>query len=320
MKAIRVHEFGGPEVLKLEDVPNLKAGPGQVVVQIKAVGVNPVETYIRSGIYPNRPPVPYTPGLDGAGVVESIGDGVKRVKPGDRVYVAGSISGTYAEQSLTTESQVHRLPENISFSQGAGVFTPYATAYRGLFIRGNAKPGERLLVHGATGGVGIAAVQFARAAGLIVFGTGGTKEGLDLAKKEGAHFALNHHEENYLDKLRELTDGHGVNLILEMLANVNLAKDLQVLDKKGRVVVIGNRGTVEINPRDAMGRDASIHAMSLFNASEEEFTEIHAAIGAGLENGSLRPIVDEEIPLAEAARAHKEILEPGSRGKLVLIP
>src|SRR5262249_2211861 len=107
MKAIRVHEFGGPEVLKIEDVPNLKAGPGQVVVQVKAVGVNPVETYIRSGVYPNRPPVPYTPGLDGGGVVESIGDGVKRVKPGDRVYVAGSISGTYAEQSLSAELQVH---------------------------------------------------------------------------------------------------------------------------------------------------------------------------------------------------------------------
>jgi len=163
-------------------------------------------------------------------------------------------------------------------------------------------------------------VQFARAAGLIVFGTGGTKEGLDLAKKEGAHYVLNHHEENYLDKLRELTDGRGVNLILEMLANVNLAKDLQILDKKGCVVVIGNRGTIEINPRDAMGRDASIHAMSLFNASEEEFTEIHAAIGAGLEDGTLRPIVDDEIPLADAARAHKEILEPGSHGKLVLIP
>ncbi|HZS46315.1 MAG TPA: NADPH:quinone reductase [Blastocatellia bacterium] len=320
MKAIRVHEFGGPEVLKLEDVPDLKPGAGQVVVRIKAVGVNPVETYIRAGIYPNRPPVPYTPGMDGAGIIESVGSGVKNVKAGDRVYVAGSITGTYAEQALCLESQVHPLPENVSFAQGAGVFTPYGTAYRALFIRGGAKPAERVLVHGATGGVGIAAVQLARAAGMIVYGTGGTKEGLELAKKEGAHHVLNHHEEGYLDKLRELTGGTGVDLILEMLANVNLGKDLQVLDKRGRVVVIGSRGTVEINPRDGMGRDASILAMSLLNATPEELEVIHAALGAGLANGTLRPVVDEEIPLAEATRAHKEIMESGSRGKLVLIP
>ena len=320
MKAIRVHQFGGPEVMKIEDIPDLKPGAGQIVVRLKAVGVNPVEAYVRSGVYATLPPLPYTPGLDGAGIVESVGDGVTKVRTGDRVYLAGSISGTYEEQSLCNESQVYPLPERASFSQGASIGVPYATAYRALFHRVQARPGEKVLVHGATGGVGIAAVQLARAAGLQVFGTGGTDKGLELAKKEGAHHVVNHHDEGYLDKLKELTGGTGFDVILEMLANVNLGKDLPLLAKHGRVVVVGSRGPVEINPRDAMGRDAAILGMTLFNVSDADKTSIHSALVAGLENGTLRPVIDEEMPLSDAPRAHKEVLESGSHGKLILIP
>ena len=320
MKAIRVHQFGGPEVMNVEDVPDLKPGAGQIVVSVKAIGVNPVEAYVRSGVYVTLPPLPYTPGLDAAGVVESVGDGVTRFKKGDRVYVAGAISGTYAQQALCNESQVQPLPENASFSQGASMGVPYATAYRALFHRAQARPGEKVLVHGATGGVGIAAVQLARAAGLRVFGTGGTEKGLELAKKEGAHHVANHHDEGYLDKLKALTGGSGFDVIIEMLANVNLGKDLPMLAKHGRVVVVGSRGPIEINPRDAMGRDAAILGMTLFNVSEEDKASIHAALVAGLENGTLRPIIDEEMPLSDAARAHKEVLEGGSHGKIILIP
>src|SRR5215510_16268579 len=174
MKAIRVHEFGGPEVLRLEEVPTPQVGPGDVLVQMHAVGVNPVETYIRGGTYARLPDLPYTPGNDGAGVIEQIGRDVEQCKPGDRVYIAGSISGTYAEFALCKKQQVHPLPANASFAQGAAMGTPYATAYRGLLQRADAKPGETVLVHGATGGVGTAAVQLARARGLRVFGTGGT--------------------------------------------------------------------------------------------------------------------------------------------------
>jgi len=320
MKAIRVHEFGGPEVLRLEDVPDPQPGAGQVVVRVKAAGVNPVDTYIRSGTYARKPALPYTPGMDAAGVVEAIGPGVTRVAEGDRVYVAGTLSGAYAEQALCLETQVHPLATKVSFAQGAAVGVPYATAYRALFQLARATPGETVLVHGASGGVGIAAVQLARAAGMRVIGTAGTEKGRALVAHEGAHEVLDHRAADYLERLRTLTSGRGVDLVLEMLANANLGKDLQILAMGGRVVVIGSRGTAEINPRDAMGRDASILAMSLFNASERELASIHAALVAGLESGALRPVVGQELPLAEASRAHQKVMEPGAYGKIVLVP
>jgi NADPH2:quinone reductase len=310
MKAIRIHEFGGPDVLKVEDVPEPSPAAGQVLVRVRAAGVNPVDTYIRSGVHAVKPGLPYTPGLEG----------VKRFSVGQRVYTAGSLTGTYAELALCEESQCHALPERVTFAQGAAVFTPYVTAYRALFHRANARPGETVLVHGASGGVGTAAVQLARAAGLRVFGTAGTDEGRRLVLEQGAHEVLDHRAPDYLEQLGRLTDGRGADVILEMLANVNLDKDLGALAKGGRVVVIGSRGTVEINPRQAMTRDAAVLGMTLFNASPQELASIHAALGAGLEAGTLRPVVGRELPLAEAARAHEEVLKPGAYGKIVLVP
>jgi NADPH2:quinone reductase len=320
MKAIRVHEFGGPEVLSFEEVDDPKPSAGQVLVRVGAVGVNPVDTYIRTGAHAVKPKLPYTPGLDAAGTVEAVGSGVTRVAAGDRVYIAGSLTGTYAELVLCDEAQVHKLPARVSFSEGAGVFTPYATAYRALFQRARGVPGETVFVHGASGGVGTAALQLARAAGLKVIGTAGTDEGRRLASEQGAHQVLDHHAKGYLEELTELTGGRGPDVILEMLANVNLNHDLGVVAKGGRVVVIGSRGPVEINPRLAMSRDAAILGMTLFNTTPRELASIHAAIAAGLESGTLRPVVGREIPLAEAARAHEEVLKPGALGKIVLIP
>ncbi len=321
MRAIRVHEFGGPEVMKLEEVPDLQPGAGQVVVRVHAAGVNPVESYVRTGTYAQKPALPYTPGSDAGGVVVAIGAGVKRVKAGDRVYTSSPNGGTYAEQVLCNEAQVHRLPDNVSFEQGAAMGVPYGTAYRGLFQRAEAKPAETVLVHGASGGVGSAAVQLARAAGMTVIGTAGSEGGLALAKQEGAHHVLNHASDGYLDELMKLTEGRGVDVIVELLANKNLAKDLTVLAKKGRVAVIGNRGTIEINPRDAMARETDIRGVTLMSASEQEYKAMHAALVAGLENGTLRPVIGQRIPLAEAARAHLEIMKPsGAHGKIVLVP
>lgn len=320
MKAIRVHQFGGPEQLKLEEVPDPHPGPGQVVVKVHAAGVNPFDTYIRTGAYAIKPPLPYTPGADAAGVVVSVGDGVKRVKPTDRVYVAGTLSGAYAEQTLCLESQVHPLPPQVSFQQGAAVGVPYTTAYRALFQKAHALPAETILVHGASGGVGLAAVQFARAHGMTVIGTAGTDKGRALVKDNGAHHVLDHNAEDHADQVKRITENRGVDVILEMLANKNLAQDLAMVALHGRIVVIGNRGSIEINPRDAMGRDASILGMVIFNASEKEQTAIHTALFAALEAGVARPVVSKELPLAEAARAHEEIMKPGSYGKIVLIP
>jgi NADPH2:quinone reductase len=320
MKAIRVEQFGEPEVMKLVEVPQPRPEAGQVLVRMHAAGVNPVETYIRAGTYPRKPALPFTPGNDGAGVIEQVGDASNGFKPGDRVYTAGSISGTYAEYALCLATQVHRLSVNVSFSQGAAVGTPYATAYRGLIQRAEAKSGETVLIHGASGGVGIAAVQLARAHGLRVVGTAGTERGRELVGDQGAHDVFDHCASDCLARILEATSGRGVDVILEMLANVNLGKDLTILAPRGRVVVIGSRGPVEINPRDTMSRDADIRGMVLPNASAAEMADIHAALVAGLENGALRPVIGRELPLAEAPQAHRAIMEPGACGKIVLVP
>lgn len=320
MKAIRVAEFGGPEVLQIQEVPDLRAGEGQVVVQVKAAGVNPYDTYMRQGTYAVKPPLPYTPGSDAAGMVLSVGPGVNGFAPGDRVYVNGTLTGAYAEQTLAEAWQVRHLPASVSFSQGAAVFVPYDTAFRALFRIARVQSGETVLIHGASGGVGIAGVQLARAAGLTVIGTGGTTRGRELVAAQGAHHVLDHHSADYLDALMKLTSGRGVDVVLEMQAHLNLAKSLSVLASKGRIVVIGNRGNVEINPREIMRRECAVLGMVLWNAGRQELEGIHAGVQAGLENGSLRPIVGKEFPLADAAGAHRAITEPGAYGKIVLIP
>jgi len=318
MNAIRVEEFGGPEVMKLVSVPQLRPGPGQVLVRIHAVGINPVETYIRAGTYARKPALPFTPGNDGAGVVEEVGEGVSKFQPGDRVYTAGSISGTYAEYALCDPVQLHPLPANASFAQGAAMGTPYATAFRGLFQRAQAKPGETLLVHGASGGVGTAAVQLARACGLRVLGTAGTERGRDLVREQGADEVFDHRASDYLAAIMKVTAGRGVDVILEMAAHLNLGKDLTLLAPRGRVVVIGNRGRVEIDARETMSRDADIRGMVLPNTPADELASIHAALVAGLADGSLRPVIGRELALAEAPEAHRIVLEPGAFGKIVL--
>jgi NADPH2:quinone reductase len=320
MKAIRVHAYGDPEVMGLETVAEPEPGPGQVLVRVYAIGVNPVETYIRAGIYAQAAPLPYTPGTDAAGVVEALGPGVSRVELGDRVYTSHSLSGTYAEKTLCLESQVHPLPADVSFEQGAGVTVPYAAAYRALFQRARVAAGEVVLIHGASGGVGVAAVQLGAAFGLTVIGTAGTEAGRALATVQGAHYVLDHHDPDHYQQALALTEQRGVDIILEMLAKENLGDDLKILANGGRVVVIGTRGTVTIDPRDTIAKETSILGMYIWNASDKETAGIHAALGAGLANGTLRPIIGKKLPLCEAPQAHHEVIEGKAYGKIVLIP
>jgi NADPH:quinone reductase len=318
VKAIRVQQTGPPDVMRLEEVPDATAASGQVLLEIKAAGVNPVDTYIRSGQYPMRAALPYTPGRDAAGIVRAVGPGVTTIKPGARVYAIGTITGAYAQLATCNAEQLFPLPETLSFPQGAAVGIPYGTAWRALFVRGHAWPGQTVLIHGASGGVGIAAVQIAKAAGLHVIGTAGTEKGLALITQQGADHVLNHHQTDYLKLIPELTSGRGVDVVLEMLANVNLDKDLGILAKEGRVVVVGSRGPVQIDARQAMMRDAAILGMSMSNATE--LPMIHAALGAGLANGALRPVINCQMPLADAPKAHELVMSAGAYGKIVLIP
>jgi NADPH:quinone reductase len=320
MKAIRVSEYGGPSVLKLEEVPVPQPGPSQVLVRNHAVGVNPVDTYLRSNTDNRGPKLPYTPGSDAAGVVEAVGNAVTSVKKGDRVYVGGSLTGAYAEMAVCEQTQVHSLPGNASFAQGAAMNVPYATAFHGLFHRAHGEAGESVLVHGASGGVGIAAVQLARARGLTVIGTAGTERGRRLVLEQGAHHALDHGAAGYLDEVLKLTDGKGVDVILEMLANVNLQKDFGALAMRGRVAVIGNRGSIDFNPRLAMNKNAAILGVALFHASPAQLAGIHDALVEGLRNGSLRPVIHQELPLGQAPQAHEAVMQNGHHGKIVLVP
>src|SRR5262245_57071668 len=223
MRAIRVHQFGGPEVLTLEDVPDPKPGAGEIVVRVHAGGVNPVDSYIHTGNYAFKPPLPYTPGFDGAGEVESAAPDVRGFAPGDRVYIAGpgkspAGAGTYSEKAVCGAHQLHRLPAQVTFSQGAALGVPYCTAYRALFHRARVRPGETILIHGATGGVGIAAVQLAHARGLTVIGSGGTEKGLAVVREQGADVVVNHKDPHYTDEIKRATGGRGVDAIVEMAA------------------------------------------------------------------------------------------------------
>ena len=320
MKAIIVREFGEPVVMKLEDIETPRPSGTEVLVRVQAVGVNPVETYIRSGNYPSVPELPYTPGKDAAGVVESVGDAVINFKPGDRVYTAFSVSGTYAEYTLVEEKDLGRLPDNISFEQGAGIWTPYATSYRALFQKAKAKAGETVLIHGASGGVGIAAVQWAKSRGMTVIGTASSDEGRMLVAEQGADFIFDHSQDGYLEEIKAATGGIGVDVIIEMLANVNLQNDFEVLAMFGRICVVGNRGSLDFNPRVIMGKDATVTGMALYNSSYTERDEMHSAIFEGLSDTTIGPVIRETMPLGEAAAAHRKVIESKSFGKIILLP
>lgn len=322
MRAIRVHRFGGPEVLSLDTIPDPVAGAGQVLVRVHAAGVNPVDTYIRNGAYARLPELPYTPGWDGAGVVEAIGTGVTRFAPGDPVYFSGTAAGrgmgAYAELACCAEVNVHPLPAALDYAQGAAIGVPFATAHRALFHRAHLRPEEVVLVHGASGGVGQATVQLARAHGAMVIGTAGSDAGLAFVRSQGAHHVVRHGTATTLEDVRARTGGRGVDVIVEMLANVNLDHDLGLLATFGRVVIVGNRGRIEIDPRQTMGKDTSILGVSLWNASDAELLEMHQLMGPQFADGTLAPVVGKRFPLDQARAAQEAVMAPGALGKVVV--
>ncbi|KAG7238154.1 hypothetical protein INR49_031187, partial [Caranx melampygus] len=272
-----------------------------VLIRVHACGVNPVETYIRAGTYARKPTLPYTPGSDVAGVVETVGEEVVAVKAGDRVFTTATESGGYAEFAVATEDCVYKLPDALHFTQGAAIGIPYFTAYRALVHKAHSKAGETVLIHGASGGV---------------FGTAGTPAGMNLILNNGAQNAFNHREEGYIDKIMEATDNRGIDVIVEMLSNVNLSKDLQMLAYGGRCWLPRPHRD---QPKGHHGKESSIIGVALFFATQEEKKECAALLYAGMEAGWLRPVVGCQYPLEKAAQAHQDIIEsPGAAGKIVL--
>lgn len=317
--AIVVRSFGDPSVLRAEQVSAPKPGPGQVLLRVHAAGVNPVDTYIRAGQYAKLPPLPYTPGMDGAGEVLALGDGVATARPdlrvGSRVWCFRSVTGTYAAQCVCEAAHVAPLPEGVGFDAGACLGVPALTAWQALHHKAQVRAGETVLVRGASGGVGLACVQLARDAGARVLATASPGPGAQLARDAGAHEVLPHALEAMPSSSPAAPD-----VIVEMLANVNLASDLALLAPRGRIVIVGNRGEVTINPRAAMGKDATILGMSLFNITPDELAHAQQGVCAAAQRGVLRPSIRAAMPLDRAPDAHALVMAPGSQGKIILLP
>jgi len=320
MKAILVHKYGGPEELKVGDAPVPQPGKTDVLIRIHAAGVNPVDTYIRAGMFGDYAKLPFVLGTDGAGVIEAVGSDVTGFKSGDRVFCFLRDQGTYAQYCICPQNRCFPLSPKLSFQQGACVGVPYFTAYRSLFQTGHSKSAKSVLVHGASGGVGLAAVQMAKAAGKTVYGTAGTETGLKLVKNAGADHVFNHREKNYVNKIMEATKDEGVDLILEMAANTNLPHDLHIIKPNGIIAVIGSRGSTTIDPGHLMGKMSAIIGVAVLNYPPDELAEAGAHIVKGLTEGSLIPVIDKEYSMNEAHVAHKEIIESlGAKGKLVIL-
>ncbi|XP_022069377.1 quinone oxidoreductase-like [Acanthochromis polyacanthus] len=318
MKAVRVSEFGAPSVLKVASVSIPQPGIGKVLIRVHACGVNPVETYVRAGNF-EKPPLPYTPGSDAAGVVEAVGKEVTSVKKGDRVYTTATESGSYAEYTVAAEDCVHKLPDAVDFAQGAAIGIPYFTAFRALVHKARVKAGQTILIHGASGGTGMATCQLARSMGLKVLGTAGTEDGTKMITKNGAHLAFNHRKKGYTDKIMAATGGKGVDVIVEMLANSNLNKDVEMVAKGGRIVIIGSRGTIEIDPVNIMVKEVLVMGVLIFLATLEETKECEEYLYSGMEAGWLRPLIGPKYKLDKAAQAHTDIIESsGATGKMIL--
>jgi NADPH2:quinone reductase len=322
MRAIIVRSFGGPDVLQIEDVPDPTPGPGQIRVRLHAIGVNPYDTYMRSGAYAMKPALPYTPGADAAGTVDAVGDGVTGWQGGERVYIGGTVQnpayGAYAELVLCLPHQLHPLPERVTFAQGAAINVPYVTAWRAVFDCAHARAGDSIFIHGASGGVGLATSQIARAAGLTVIGSAGSEEGRAIVA-QWAHHVVDHRAPGYLERIKTLTDGRGPDIIVEMLANVNLDADLGLIARGGHIVIVGNRGRIEIDPRQIMARHSIVTGTHLWSLTDDVVARAHRGLVAGLESGALTPVVSTELPLSDATKAHEMVMGSNARGKIVLV-
>lgn len=322
MQAVRVHQFAVPNAMKLETIQDPMPGPGQVRIRLANAGINPNETYVLTGTYAfYTPELPFTPGFDGAGIIDALGEDVTSFRLGDRVYLAGFMApvntGTYAEKVVASASHVHALPDNVSFAQGAALGIPAAAAYRAVFIQGEVTRGTKVFIHGASGGVGLVAIQLAKAAGATVIGSASSEAGRQLILETGADRAMDHLSKDNLDELRELAGGTGPDVIIEFLANHNLAMDMEVIARYGRIIVIGNRGTIEINPRLLMGKDSQIRGLGIPNYRPEEYEECFRTIHEYLVQGRLIPVVGRHFSLEEANEAHRIILDQKTRGKLI---
>lgn len=315
MKAIQIMNYGPASDLELVEIDKPSINSDQILVKVSTAGVNPVDTYIRSGQNNYTAFFPHIPGSDGAGTIEQIGFNVTGFEVGQRVYFNRSVSGSSAEFTICDPENLFPLADALSFAEGACIGIPFTTAYQAL-LRAEAKAGDKVLIHGATGAVGTAAIQLASILGMEVVASAGTKEGAQMLQKLGFKEVVMHNQPGHLKPFQFANQGF--NIIIEMLANYNLSQDLKSLSFRGRIAVVGNHGTVEINPRDLMLRDASIIGIALANTQPEDLKRTAKAMLPLFEKKVLNPVISKRYQFEELAQAHEDILHPGAMGNLIL--
>lgn len=324
MKAVRMHDYGGPDVLVYEEVDKPAPGPKQVLVRVRAATVNRVDVAVRENRFPTPRKPPKIIGSDGAGTVEEVGADVTTVTVGEDVFFQGlgvGSEGSYAEYVLLAEEQAVPKPATLSFVEAAAMGLVFPTAYHGLVDKAHVAAGETVLVQGGSGGVGSAAVQLAKAFGARVLTTVSNQAGADLVRELGADVAIDRTQGDVADRVRELTDGRGVDVIVELATSQNLGLDVTMLTKDGRIACIGQGGGPEatVPVGAAIGRSAAILFLSLNNAGRAGVARIMKEIAHLVEQGRIAPVIGEELPLAEARRAHELLARP-HLGKIVLVP
>ncbi len=319
MKAIRVHEYGAPSVLRFEEVSTPSPGPGQALVRLMVAGVNFVDIYQRRGGYPVS--LPFIPGREGAGVVEAVGKGVTTVKPGDRVAFTGPPGG-YAEAAVVPADSLIALPEDLSFEQGAAFPLQGMTAHYLLHEFRRPKQGDSVLIHAAAGGMGLLLVQWARHLGARVFGTVSTEEKAKAAREAGASEVIFYMQRDFVPEIKRLTGGRGVDLIVDGVGKSTFPGDLEAVTLRGHIVIFGAAsGPADpIVPNALMARSITVSGGSLGNylLTREELLRRAGDVIAGIRAGWLRLRIAKVLPLAEAAEAHRLLEGRHTIGKVLL--
>lgn len=321
MKAIIISQYGGPEVLKIQNVELEKPGPGQALIRIEAAGINFIDIYQRRGTYPVK--LSYTPGLEAAGIVEAVGEGVKNVKPGDRVAYVHE-PGSYAEQNLVKADDLILLPSDISFEQGAAFPLQGMTAHYLLHEFRKVKPQDIVLIHAAAGGMGLLLVQWAKHLGAKVLGTTSTEEKAEIAKEAGADEVIIYTKEDFADKVKDLTNGHGADLIIDGVGKATFAGNLKAAALRGNIVIFGAAsGQADpISPNALMVHSLTVSGGSLFNyiLNKEELMMRAKAVIKGVQEGWLKLRIDSIFPLEKASEAHQKLEGRKTSGKILLQP
>src|SRR3989475_2870160 len=323
MKAIVFAETGGPEVLALADVPRPDVRPGAVLSKSHAIGVNFADTRFRQGTYTIKPKLPDSPGMEVAGVIEAVGDGVTNLRPGMRA--AAFTSRAYAEYCVSPAFMVIPLPDSVGFVDGAALLIQVLTAYHLLHTVDSTGPGRSVLVHSAAGGVGLAAWQLAKAAGARVFGTVSSDDKIELAKSTGADAIINYSRDKFADEVLQLTDGRGVDLILDAVGKPTFEEGLRCLAPFGHLVLYGRAGgptdPLNLTTLSPKSLKVSAFALPLVTRNFPDKTRASAErCFALMREGKLRLHIGKTFPLAQAADAHRYLESRQSTGKLILIP